>query len=136
MSSPRNTSAGKSRTIRNDLILAAVIFVIAAAGLLLWRMNRAEGGSVAVLIDGVQTASYPLSEDREVAIATGADGEHRNLLVIEDGKAYIREADCPDEICVKTRAAAYVGETIVCLPHRLVIEIVAEDTAPDLDATV
>ena len=136
MSSAQNTSVGKSRTIRNDIILAAVIFIVAAAGLMLWRMHRAEGESVAVLIDGVQTAVYPLSEDREVEIITGTDGEHRNLLVIEGGKAFIREADCPDAICVKTRAASYVGESIVCLPHRLVIEIVAaEGAAPDLDMT-
>ena len=136
MSRRQNTSANQNRKIRNDIILAAAIVIIAAAGLMLWRFNRAEGVSVAVNIDGVQTAVYPLSEDREVVITTGDDGEHRNELVIKDGKASIREADCPDSICVKTRAAAYVGETIVCLPHKLVIEITAAGVAPDLDMTV
>lgn len=136
MSPVQNTSANKNRKIRNDIILAAVIVIIAAAGLMLWRFNRAEGVSVAVNIDGVQTAVYPLSEDREVVITTGENQEHRNVLVIQDGKASIREADCPDSICVKTRAAAYVGETIVCLPHKLVIEITAAGAAPDLDMTV
>ena len=65
MSPVQNTSANKNRKIRNDIILAAVIVIIAAAGLMLWRFNRAEGVSVAVNIDGVQTAVYPLSEDRE-----------------------------------------------------------------------
>ena len=136
MSRRQNTSANQNRKIRNDIILAAAIVIIAAAGLMLWRFNRAEGVSVAVNIDGVQTAVYPLTEDREVVIPTGDDGEHRNVLVIRDGKAYISQADCPDEICVKTRAAAYVGETIVCLPHKLVIEITAAGVAPDLDMTV
>ena len=136
MSRRQNTSANQNRKIRNDIILAAAIVIIAAAGLMLWRVNRAEGVSVAVNIDGVQTAVYPLAEDREVVIPTGDDGEHRNVLVIRDGKAYISQADCPDEICVKTRAAAYVGETIVCLPHKLVIEITAAGVAPDLDMTV
>ena len=129
-------SADAKQRIRNDMILAAVIFVIAAAGLLLWRFNRVGGTAVAVYIDGVQTASYSLEDEREVFITSGEQKEHRNVLVIRDDKAYIREADCPDEICVKTRAASYVGETIVCLPHKLVIEIVAEDATPDLDATV
>ena len=136
MSRRQNTSANQNRKIRNDIILAAAIVIIAAAGLMLWRFNRAEGVSVAVNIDGVQTAVYPLTEDREVVIPTGDDDEHRNVLVIRDGKAYISQADCPDEICVKTRAAAYVGETIVCLPHKLVIEITAAGVAPDLDMTV
>ena len=136
MNRRQNTSAEQKRKIRNDMILAAAIVIIAAAGLMLWRFNRAEGVSVAVNIDGVQTAVYPLAEDREVVITTGDHGEHRNVLVIRDGKAYISQADCPDEICVKTRAAAYVGETIVCLPHKLVIEITAAGADPDLDVTV
>lgn len=136
MSHMQNISADKKRKIRNDIILVAVIVIIAATGLMLWWFSRAEGVSVAVKINGVQTAVYPLSEDREVVITTGDNQEHRNVLVIKDGKAFISEADCPDSICVKTRAASYVGETIVCLPHKLVIEITAADADPDLDVTV
>ena len=121
---------------RSDLWLIAVVAAVAVAGLLLWRGNRTEGSSVAVFIDGVQTSVYSLAEEQEVVITTGDENQYRNVLVIKDGKAYIREANCPDSICVKTRAASYVGETIVCLPHKLVVEIVAESSVSDLDMTV
>jgi hypothetical protein len=44
-------------------------------------------------------------------------------LVIKDGKAFIQNADCPDKICAEHKPISKTGETIVCLPHKLVIEI-------------
>lgn len=126
----------KKRNFKNDIILAAVIIVIAVAGLVFWMLHRTEGSYVAVKVDGEVKQTYSLAENREVVINTGADNEHVNVLVISDGKAYVKEADCPDSICVKTRAASYVGETIVCLPHKLVIEIMADGNVSDLDVTI
>lgn len=123
----------RRRSMRNDLILVAAILLIAAAGFLLYRANRQPGAFAAVKVDGEVTETYPLSENVEVPITTGEGGEYENLLVIEDGKARIATANCPDEICVKTRPVSYVGETIVCLPHKVVIEIVAEGADFQLD---
>ena len=130
-----NSAESQKHKIRNDVILAAVLLILAAASLLWWRLGRTEGAWVSVSVDGVQQAVYPLSEDREVEILTGDEDEHRNVLVIRENKAYVTEADCPDSICVKTRAASYAGETIVCLPHKLVIEIQAEKADAQLDMT-
>ena len=47
----------------------------------------------------------------------------RCVLVIEDGKAYMEEADCPNQICVHHSPVSHKGETIVCLPNRVVIEV-------------
>jgi hypothetical protein len=37
------------------------------------------------------------------------------------------EADCPDKLCVQEKAVSKNGETIVCLPHRVVVEITSEE---------
>lgn len=133
----KNTvTSDQKRKIRNDIILVAVILVIAAAGLLFFGLNKEMGSSVAVNINGEQTAVYPLSVNTEVTITTGENNEHINVLTIKDGKAYISEANCPDGICAETRAAQYVGETIVCLPHKVVIEIVAENTDSEIDVAI
>ncbi len=134
MSRARNvkpSADGKHKT-RNDIILAAVLLLVAAASFLWWHFSRAEGDSVTVTVDGVRTAVYSLSEDREVEI-TG--GEYRNVMVIRDGKVSVSEANCPDGICVKTRSASRAGESIVCLPHRLVIEVIGEEKESGLDMT-
>ncbi len=121
-----------SKKLRNDIILVAVIAVITAAGLLFFGLNKEEGKRVTVSINGEITATYSLSENIEVTIPTE---ENYNTLVIENGKAQIVNADCPDGICVETRAISYVGETIVCLPHKLVVEVIG-DTETEIDVAV
>ena len=46
------------------------------------------------------------------------------ILVISDGKADMESADCPNQICVHHSAISHIGETIVCLPNRVVIEVI------------
>ena len=107
-----------------DLILLAVVLALGAvlaAALLL----RSSGGGVAqVRVAGTVTASYPLDEDASYTI-TGANGG-TNLLVIEDGSARIEEASCPDGVCVHTGRVRRDGQSIVCLPNQVVVEIVSE----------
>ena len=64
---------------------------------------------------------------------TGVDGG-TNLLVIRDGAAWIEEADCPDALCVGMGRVRRVGQSVVCLPHKVVVEIVGEtdDTGVDV----
>ncbi len=110
---------------KNDLILIiAIIFIaVVAAGFIrvAQKGTPAEDAMVTVTIDGEEYGNYPLSEDFETVIETG-DGSY-NKLVIKDSYAEITEADCPDQICVNHFHIHCSGETIVCLPHRLVVEI-------------
>ena len=86
----------------------------------LWLLLRRAGGVVIVEQNGRETARYALSEDRTVRIE-GAAGY--NLLVIENGEAWIMEADCPNQLCVQTGKIRYAGQSLVCLPHRLAVRI-------------
>ena len=122
------------KKIKNDIILAVIVIAVAATGLLLVNVFRTEGSFAVIKIDGKETERYPLSVNTEVVIETGDDG--RNTLVIEDSKAFMKDANCPDKICEGHSKISYKGETIVCLPHKVVIEIVADDTTDDLDAVV
>ena len=119
---------------RNDIILAAFVIAIAATGLILLNIFKTEGSFAAVKIDGKETARYPLSVNTEVVIETENNG--KNTLVIEDGKAFVKDVNCPDKICEGHSKISYKGETIVCLPHKVVIEIVADETTDELDAVV
>jgi len=131
--SEKVTSSGKKSKIRNDLILAAVIVIMAAAGLLLINLTKEQGNRLVVKIDGAETASYSLSENTSFEVRTGKNNENINVVVIENGKAYVSEADCPDGICKDYRPISYVGETIVCLPHKLVLEVTGERSDGGLD---
>ena len=82
--------------------------------------TRQDGGYVSVQMDGQTVMELPLSEDTQVLL--GEDG-HTNTLVIRNGTAQVMEADCPDQICVRQGAVQYEGESIVCLPHKLIVTI-------------
>lgn len=57
-----------------------------------------------------------------------------NLIEIGDEQVRVIEADCPDKIDVKQGYISKIGETIVCLPNKMVVEIkgIAEDTEIDI----
>lgn len=119
---------------RNDILLLAGVLVAVTVFALAYFLTRQEGAYAAVIQQGTEIARYSLAEDRQVPIQT--DGTVTNLLVIRAGKAQITEADCPDQICVHHRPVSKAGETIVCLPRELVIQIVGEKSANEPDVAV
>ncbi len=107
---------------KRDLILFAVIIAAGLIGMaVLYLRPAVTSGTVEVAVDGVVTMTLPLSEDTEVRIDGVNGGE--NLLVIEDGKAKIISASCPDGVCVRHYAISRDGESIICLPNRVVVTI-------------
>lgn len=90
-----------------------------AAALLLWGVGallpRRAGRTVVVSADGVETR-YSLQTDRTVPLSG-------NRLVIQNGRAFMEWADCPDQICVAHAPIDAAGQSIVCLPHRVIVRI-------------
>ena len=117
------------RKFKNDLILiCAIILVIAITAVCLFAFNPV-GDTVRVTVDGRLYGTYPLSKDTTVEIKTGG----YNILVIENGEAWVSEASCPDGICSSHRPINRDGESIICLPNKVVIEVrVISDNAPDI----
>lgn len=113
---------------RWDLILGATLLLFALAAYLLAGLYSREGSKVVIRVDKEVCGIYDLNVDKTVPV-TGEG--FSNTLVIRDGKADMTEADCPDRICVKHRPVSHVGETIVCLPHKVVVEVIGEGDSPD-----
>lgn len=122
--------------LRNDIILIAAILLIAAVGLLYLFVFRSEGDTVRVTVDGELYGVYSLSEDITEDIITGKDSSNFNRLIIRDGKAYVESASCPDGICVSHRPIYRNGESIVCLPNKVVVTVFTENdtSSPDIVA--
>ena len=109
---------------RYDILLIAAILL--AAVLLWWFVRpRQAGAEVVVVQDGREIGRYPLDEDLTVTIGT----EDYNILEIRGGTAAVVEANCGDHTCVRTGAISRAGEAIICLPHRLEIQIIGGSTA-------
>ncbi len=88
------------------------------------------GGYIEVRVEHPDSESeisvYPLSADRDIAIR---QGEELNVVRISNGQAMMTEANCPDLICVRMRAISHVGESVICLPHGVIVTVV--DDASD-----
>lgn len=106
---------------KNDIKLIAVILLIAAAGMAFLFLNQKPGDKVIVMVDGEVYQEYPLNEDITVDIP-GVNGGI-NHLVIKDGHADVTDANCPDKVCVRQKQIDKNGETIVCLPNKVIIKV-------------
>lgn len=56
-----------------------------------------------------------------------------NLIEVGDNEISVIEASCPDQIDVKQGRISRIGETIVCLPNKMVIEIKGVDSEDGID---
>ena len=101
-------------------ITVAIALVSIAAMHIASSLLPSDGRSAVVTLDGVEIGRFELSEDTSVPIPSEWGC---NTLEIRDGKASVSDADCPDKICAAHFPISMEGESIVCLPHRLVIYI-------------
>lgn len=119
----------KNKKALRDVILIASLLLISVLLFVFLHSNEV-GAGVVVKVEGEEIARYSLSRDGSFSLNGGT-----NILVIEDGEAYLSDADCPDLLCVKQGRIKYTGECITCLPNKLTVTVFgAEDSG--LDATV
>lgn len=115
---------------KNDYRLIAVIILIAALLFFIFGKKAGrEAAMVEVTVNGKKSGSYRLDSRQEIDI------NGTNMLVIRNGKADMTEADCPDKLCVNQKAISKNGESIVCLPNKVVVTVISGD-GRELDEVV
>lgn len=108
---------------KTDLILIVLALAAAAAIWLFYSAGAESGKGASITVDGVEKAFLFLNEDDSVSVETESG---YNIVTVEDGRVFVTEADCRDQICVEHKKISKEGETIVCLPHKMVVEIVGD----------
>lgn len=101
-----------------DLCVILALLLLAGGLALALRLGREAGGQAVVRVDGRVTERHPLTENGVYPLNGGS-----NILVIENGEAWLSEANCPDHLCVKMGKIRYNGQTITCLPNRLTVTV-------------
>lgn len=119
----------KSKILRNDMMLVIVFMVTACIALLIHRATQKDGDFVIVDIDGRESGRYSIDEDFSIGFDTEWGS---NTLVIENGAAYVTDANCPDKLCEKQGGISRTGQTVTCLPHRLTVRIVGDEGGVDV----
>ena len=137
---------------RADIVLIIICLLAAALLEVFFVVHRTAGGEVRILYDGGELKEISLYSTRTDSgsrigswyylvtyrndMVEVEDFESRpelpegisyNLISVTDGTVVMEAADCKDQICVHHKPITSRGESIICLPHRLVIEVVGDD---------
>ena len=109
-----------------------IIAVVAISGFLLamFMMQQNDNQEVIISLKGEEYARIDI-DGQEHVFEIQTELGYNKVIVDKDG-VHIEEADCPDHDCVEVGTISKVGQSIICAPHYLVIEIVGSADA-DLD---
>lgn len=147
----KQNSAKKESRITGSIRKADVILIVGClmAALLIaifFALHRVAGSRARISCDGLEVAVIAFGEPKQsekfyLIRYTGTDATierfdeypllpeegNFNLLSVTDGRVSMAAADCRDQICVRHRPVSAGGESIICLPHRFVIEILGSE---------
>jgi len=118
---------------KNDLILIGVVILLGLAVIIFMNATQSEGSKIVITIDGNVYDTLELKENTTYTIK-GDNGEWNNFE-IKDGYVNMLDASCPDKLCVNQKDIHYNNETIVCLPNKVVLEVIGgEENEVDMIA--
>jgi hypothetical protein len=106
---------------KGDFVLTALVLLLALGLALAFFLPRGQtGNSVTLRVNGEVLGVYSLEQNQQIPVQTRGG---YNLLVIEQGRVHMEQADCPDGYCIFQGSISRAGQTLVCLPHRLIAQI-------------
>lgn len=115
-----------------------IVLLIAFSFLGLKSMGNYQGETmVQIELDGKLIEEIEIldrefdGESRELRIDTG-EGGYNTIRISTEGVA-ILDANCPDKLCVHSPTIKVPGQSIVCIPHKLIVRITGE-SRPDNNA--
>ncbi len=114
------------RTLVRDICLIAALALIGLCLLLFTGRGSSKGSVVQVAVDGEVVLSIPLSRDGSYSVNGGS-----NTIEVKDGRVSIVDADCPDRLCVRQGWIDGKGQSIVCLPNRVIVTVVGGESSID-----
>ena len=105
---------------KDGVLIIGILIVVSILALVIYGKQGIAGDTVRIMIDGELYGTYPMIGTQEIKIE---NEQGYNCIIIEQGQVRMKDADCPDRYCVAHKAISKTNETIVCLPHRLVVEV-------------
>ena len=134
----------RNHMCRGDLVIILLVIGLAAASTLVFWPTASETAATPAYVL-LRSLSAGGGNEIILEIALPAEETHvvqgaEATLVIEvsGSRARVFEADCPDQICVATGWLTKPGHRSVCVPNRMVLELVSagDSDVDDLDAII
>ena len=118
-------SSPELRPNRYDALVVLVVLALAAAlavrPFLAARAPQSGALTVVVSADGQELDRLPLAQ---FGTHTYANNGYTLTVTAVGGAVSVTQSDCPGQDCVHSGAVSRAGQSIVCLPARIVVELV------------
>ncbi|MFO7887810.1 MAG: NusG domain II-containing protein [Eubacteriales bacterium] len=116
-----------------DKVLIVCVVIISLFGMYIVKERASNYNKkyVEIKVDGEEHSKYVLDNniDKEIEVITD---KGYNIIHIQNGKVLVKESDCNNQLCVRKGVIEEPGEIIVCLPHKVVVQITG--SSEDLDS--
>lgn len=101
---------------KTDIILFVSLFAAALLLLGVGVLCRHDAKIAVITENGTEVCRLSLEKDAEISLS-------HNTVRVENGRVFVKEADCDNQLCVKTPPISKTGEIIVCLPNKVTVEV-------------
>ena len=123
-----------------DGVVALLVLLLAmGCGMTVWGgQNQAEQLTVVVSVDGEEVERIKLDDSGDLSCRTYSGNGYTLVVDLRpDGETGVRveHSDCPSQDCVHTGTITRSGQSIVCLPARIIIQLEgapSSGTGPDI----
>lgn len=104
-----------------EILIICIIVILSVFLFLLFKILGHDGKTAVITIDSEVINTINLETEKDMILKLKG---HENIIIeVKDGKIRVLSSDCPDKICVKRGFISKAGESIICLPNKLIIEI-------------
>lgn len=105
---------------KKDFILIISVLLLAVALLGIQKAYGSSGDTVTITVNQKVYGTYNLDQDKTIQIKNESG---TNVVRIQNHEVWMEEADCPDGYCMEQGHISQSHQTLVCLPHKLVVEV-------------
>ena len=108
----------------SDIVLIVTLLIAGFLSLALVGRIGDQGSYALVEVGGTVTHKFRLNElnEKRDVVIIGTMGEM--VLHIEKGKIGVIKSTCPHKLCIRMSPRYRAGESIICVPNKVVITIV------------
>ncbi len=111
------------------IVVLAVVALAAASALTVWPGRDSGSLTAVVTADGEELDRFAPA-DLAAGPRTYTHNGYTLTVTAEDGGLRVSEADCPTQDCVHTGTISRSGQSIVCLPARIIIQLTGGQADP------
>ncbi|MBI9013472.1 MAG: NusG domain II-containing protein [Clostridiales bacterium] len=113
------------------IIIIILALVLGAYGYVFYKGMSTNDKILTITQDQEVLYEFKIDESYSNMIRIENDDQY-NVIYIQDGEVWVEEANCLNQVCVTHSHVSKIGEMIVCIPHKLILEIKGDKNVLDI----